>query len=43
MSDFEDDFMVEDGDEDFGFEYEDDDVEEPDVDLENKYYSAKGV
>ncbi|KAH6562944.1 hypothetical protein BASA50_000200 [Batrachochytrium salamandrivorans] len=42
MSDFEDDFMVEDGDEDFGFEYEDDDVEEPDVDLENKYYSAKG-
>ncbi|KAI8926945.1 PCI domain-containing protein [Entophlyctis helioformis] len=44
MSDFEEDFMAEDGDEDFGFEFEDDneDDDEPDVDLENKYYNAKG-
>ncbi|KAI8612620.1 PCI domain-containing protein [Chytriomyces sp. MP71] len=43
MSDDEDDFMVEDGEDDFDFEYEDEDNEEPDVDLENKYYSAKGL
>ncbi|CAG8606029.1 10341_t:CDS:10, partial [Scutellospora calospora] len=40
MSD--DDFMLEDDDEeDYNFDYEDDDPEEPDVNLENKYYSAK--
>ncbi|CAG8511503.1 6771_t:CDS:10 [Acaulospora morrowiae] len=37
MSD--DDFMLE--DEDYNFDYEDDEQEEPDVDLENKYYAAK--
>ncbi|CAG8446996.1 6226_t:CDS:10 [Gigaspora rosea] len=40
MSD--DDFMLEDDEEeDYNFDYEDDDPEEPDVNLENKYYSAK--
>ena len=34
---------VEDGDEEYDFNYEDEDNEEPDVDLENKYYNAKGV
>ncbi|KAJ3334203.1 COP9 signalosome complex subunit 2 [Blyttiomyces sp. JEL0837] len=44
MSDMDDDdFMVED-DEEYDFEYENDgDDEEPDVDLENKYYGAKGL
>ncbi|TPX43352.1 hypothetical protein SeMB42_g04758 [Synchytrium endobioticum] len=43
MSDVDDDnFMVEDGDEEYDFNYEDEDNEEPDVDLENKYYNAKG-
>ncbi|KAJ3092946.1 COP9 signalosome complex subunit 2 [Quaeritorhiza haematococci] len=44
MSDFDDDaFMVEDEDEDFAFDYESDEENaEPDVDLENKYYNAKG-
>ena len=37
----DDDFMQE--DEDYGFEYESDDGEEPDVDLENSYYNAKGM
>ncbi|KAJ3295368.1 COP9 signalosome complex subunit 2 [Borealophlyctis nickersoniae] len=42
MSDDEDDFMMEDDDEEeFGFDYEDEDDEEPDAGLENKYYSAK--
>ncbi|KAI8812148.1 PCI domain-containing protein [Cladochytrium replicatum] len=42
MSDIDDDnFMVEEDDEDFGFEYENE-TEEPDVLLENKYYNAKG-
>ncbi|TPX34401.1 hypothetical protein SmJEL517_g02974 [Synchytrium microbalum] len=42
-ADFDDDaFMVEDGDEEYDFNYEDEDNEEPDVDLENKYYNAKG-
>ncbi|WKX92389.1 hypothetical protein Q1695_010427 [Nippostrongylus brasiliensis] len=36
-----DDFM--DDDEDYGFEYEDDSGSEPDVDLENQYYTAKGL
>ncbi|CAI4231605.1 unnamed protein product [Auanema sp. JU1783] len=36
-----DDYM--DDDEDYGFEYEDDSGSEPDVDLENQYYSAKGL
>ncbi|KAJ3041216.1 COP9/signalosome complex subunit Csn2 [Rhizophlyctis rosea] len=40
MSD-DDDFMVEDDEEEFDFEYEDEDTEEPDADLENKYYNAK--
>lgn len=31
-----------DDDEDYGFEYEDDSGSEPDVDLENQYYTAKG-
>ncbi|KAL2911996.1 COP9/signalosome complex subunit Csn2 [Polyrhizophydium stewartii] len=46
MSDFEDDFMVEDEEEDFGFDYEEsggEDDEDTHVDLENKYYSAKGL
>jgi len=34
-------FKVED-DENFEFDYEDEEGEEPDVDLENKYYNAKG-
>ena len=35
--------MMEDEEEEFDFEYEDEDGdEEPDVDLENKYYNAKG-
>lgn len=42
MSD-DDDFMVEDDEEDFDFEYEDEDNDAPDVDLENKYYGAKGM
>ncbi|KAJ3094373.1 COP9 signalosome complex subunit 2 [Phlyctochytrium planicorne] len=43
MSDMDDDdFMVED-EEEYDFEYEEDDGEEPDVDLENKYYGAKGM
>ena len=41
MSD--DDFMLEDDEEDYNFDYEDDEQEEPDVDLENKYYNAKGI
>ncbi|KAK6009784.1 PCI domain protein [Ostertagia ostertagi] len=36
-----DDIM--DDDEDYGFEYEDDSGSEPDVDLENQYYTAKGL
>lgn len=32
-----------DDDEDYGFEYEDDSGSEPDVDLENQYYTAKGL
>ncbi|KAJ3071277.1 COP9/signalosome complex subunit Csn2 [Podochytrium sp. JEL0797] len=44
MSDDGDDFMVEDDDEEFDFEYENaSDDEEADVDLENKYYGAKGL
>ncbi len=41
----DDDFMMEDAEEDFDFDYEDDDQsgEEADVGLENKYYSAKGT
>ncbi|CAP38756.2 Protein CBR-CSN-2 [Caenorhabditis briggsae] len=35
-----DDYM--DDDEDYGFEYEDDSGSEPDVDMENQYYTAKG-
>ncbi|VDM58563.1 unnamed protein product [Angiostrongylus costaricensis] len=34
---------VMDDDEDYGFEYEDDSGSEPDVDLENQYYTAKGL
>jgi len=41
MSD--DDFMLGDDAEDYGFEYESDDGEEPDASLENQYYSAKGM
>ncbi|CAH1758368.1 5483_t:CDS:10 [Entrophospora sp. SA101] len=41
MSDNDDDFMLEDDEEDYNFDYEDDEQEEPDVDLENKYYNAK--
>jgi len=41
MSD--DDFMLGDDAEDYGFEYESDDGEEPDASLENQYYSAKGT
>ncbi|CAG8444064.1 15313_t:CDS:10 [Funneliformis caledonium] len=41
MSDADDDFMLEDDEEDYNFDYEDDEQEEPDVDLENKYYNAK--
>jgi len=41
MSD--DDFMLGDDAEDYGFEYESDDGEEPDASLENQYYSAKGA
>eukprot|EP00123_Amoebidium_parasiticum_P013676 comp22092_c0_seq1/m.32218 comp22092_c0_seq1/g.32218 ORF comp22092_c0_seq1/g.32218 comp22092_c0_seq1/m.32218 type:complete len:441 (-) comp22092_c0_seq1:562-1884(-) len=40
MSD--EDFMCED-DEDYGFEYSSDDGSEPDVDLENQYYTAKAA
>ena len=29
-------------DEDYGFEYSDDDQEEEDVNIENRYYNAKG-
>ncbi|CAB3407844.1 unnamed protein product [Caenorhabditis bovis] len=32
-----------DDDEDYGFEYEDDSGSEPDVDMENQYYTAKGL
>ncbi|KAJ1504795.1 hypothetical protein HMI56_001454 [Coelomomyces lativittatus] len=41
MSDFENDFM--DDGEDFDFEYEELDDDEGDVDLENRYYNAKGI
>ncbi|CAO3626913.1 unnamed protein product [Cunninghamella echinulata] len=40
MSD-DDDFMLEDNEQDYNFDYEDDEDEEPNVDLENKYYNAK--
>ncbi|CAI5438728.1 unnamed protein product [Caenorhabditis angaria] len=36
-----DDYMED--DEDYGFEYEDDSGSEPDVDMENQYYTAKGL
>lgn len=29
--------------EDYGFEYSDDEPEEQDVDIENQYYTAKGM
>ncbi|CAJ0578071.1 unnamed protein product, partial [Mesorhabditis spiculigera] len=32
-----------DDDDDYGFEYEDENPSEPDVDLENQYYTAKGA
>ncbi|KAG9289978.1 hypothetical protein G9A89_010284 [Geosiphon pyriformis] len=38
---YDDDFMLEDDEEEYNFDYEDDEQEEPDVDLENKYYNAK--
>ncbi|KAH9868678.1 hypothetical protein J1614_007750 [Plenodomus biglobosus] len=42
MSDDDDDFMQDSGDEEYDFEYEDDDDEQSgDVDIENKYYNAK--
>ncbi|CAH1796151.1 unnamed protein product [Owenia fusiformis] len=40
MSD-EDDFMVDDGDEEYDLEYSEDSNSEPDVDLENQYYNSK--
>jgi COP9 signalosome complex subunit 2 len=45
MSDFgNDDFMHDDdGEDEYDFEYSDAGEDEPDVDLENKYYSAKGM
>lgn len=46
MSDMDDDFMVED-DEDFEFDYEDEEdgnaEDGGEVDLENRYYNAKGA
>eukprot|EP00124_Ichthyophonus_hoferi_P002724 Ihof_evm8s198 gene=Ihof_evmTU8s198 len=38
----EDDFMCEE-DEDYGFEYSSDSGSEPDADLENQYYTSKGL
>jgi len=43
MSDYDDDFMVEDGDEDYDLEYSEDSNSEPDVDLENQYYNSKSL
>ncbi|VDM97915.1 unnamed protein product [Thelazia callipaeda] len=40
MDDMDDDFM---DDQDYGLEYSDDSVSEPDVDLENQYYNAKAL
>eukprot|EP01137_Pigoraptor_chileana_P015100 Opistho-2@70619 len=42
MSD-DDDFMMDEGEEDYGLEYEDDEGSEPDVDLENQYYNSKAL
>ncbi|CAG0915997.1 unnamed protein product [Notodromas monacha] len=42
MSDFDDDFNVAD-DEDYDLEYSEDSNSEPDVDLENQYYSSKSL
>ena len=39
MSD--DEFMMD--AEDYGFEYESEDEDQPDVNLENQYYNAKGT
>lgn len=40
----DDDFMQEDDQEVYEFEYDDDDDdEEPNVDMENQYYNAKGL
>lgn len=41
MSDYDDDFMAE--DEDYDLEYSEDSNSEPDVDLENQYYTSKGL
>ena len=46
MSNEDDDFMMESGDEeDYDFQYEDDEEgeQEPYADIENKYYNAKGI
>jgi len=41
MSDYDDDFMAE--DEDYDLEYSEDSNSEPDVDLENQYYTSKSL
>lgn len=41
MSDYDDDYMVE--DEDYDLEYSEDSNSEPDVDLENQYYNSKSL
>jgi len=43
MSDYEDEFMCDDQDEDYDLEYSEDSNSEPDVDLENRYYNSKAL
>ena len=43
MSDYEDEFMCDDQDEDYDLEYSEDSNSEPDVDLENQYYNSKAL
>jgi COP9 signalosome complex subunit 2 len=38
-----DDFDFADDQEEYDFEYEEDDEEQPDADLENRYYAAKAL
>merc|ERR1712018_382346 len=43
MSDYDDEFMCDDQDEDYDLEYSEDSNSEPDVDLENQYYNSKAL
>ena len=43
MSDYDDEMMYDDDEEDYDLEYSEDSNSEPDVDLENQYYNSKAL